>query len=191
MTTMMEVLPRGKDVLGYRVVSVETEYINRPSSAHLCGKVSVAIASQNRAPAASTRVVLAPGGQSGQGQAVVSYSYSEDDAVGVMKAIRAAIPNCTHYNSWYADLYTRHGLRPAQSPYRVGDETIRYRQLGPPPNDKDAGGSPVPLEPGPLQEPGKTITVVRTGGVITQYLDPVPKAVAEDIGNRFRRAAAD
>ncbi|MET9609372.1 hypothetical protein ABZZ17_30640 [Streptomyces sp. NPDC006512] len=191
MAEMREALPRGKDVAGYQVAAVEEEYTDRPSADLPCGKVSVAIASAGRAPEASVQVVLVPRGRSGHEQVVKSYSFSEDDAVRVMKRIRAAIADCAHYNAWYADLYTRHGLKPARSPYQVGDDTFSYRRLDPPAGDKDAGGAPVPLGPGPLQEPGKTITLVRTGGVISQYPDPVPEAVAEDLDRRFRRALTD
>ncbi|MEF2529400.1 hypothetical protein [Streptomyces sp. CS62] len=45
------------------------------------------------------------------------------------------------------------------------------------------------MAPGPLQEPGRTTTFVRTGGVITLYPAAVPQAVVEDLTNRFRRAA--
>ncbi|MFD3538366.1 hypothetical protein ACFWUQ_02550 [Streptomyces sp. NPDC058662] len=188
---IMGALPRGTDVSGYRVVSVEPERTDHPSPDQHCGKVSAALTAQRRAPATSTRIVLVPDGWSGQGHSVVSHSFSEGDAKKVMGRIRAALPDCAHYNAWYADLYTRHGLRPTPSPYRVGDDTISYRRLDPPPGDKDAGGSPLPMPPGPLQEPGRTITLVRTGGVITQYPDTLPRAVVEDLADRFRRAGRD
>ncbi|MEV4191037.1 hypothetical protein [Streptomyces toxytricini] len=185
-----QVLPPGTDVAGYRVVSVEPERIDQPSPDRMCGAVASAITSPDHAPSAATRLILGPVGETGQGESVVSYSFSEDDAKSVMKSIRAALPSCAHYNAWYADLYTRHGLRPAQSPSRVGDDRISYRRLDPPPGDTSSDGSPVPMAPGPLQEPGRTTTFVRTGGVITRYPDAVPQAVVEDVTGRFRRAAS-
>ncbi|MGW2672404.1 hypothetical protein ACWC5F_30685 [Streptomyces sp. NPDC001272] len=185
-----EVLPPGADVAGYRVASVEPELTDQPSPDRMCGAVSSAVASRDHTPPAATRLVLEPVGETGQGESVVSYSFPEDDAKSVMKGIRAALPSCAHYNAWYADLYTRHGLRPTQSPYRVGDDRISYRRLDPPPGDVSSGGSPVPMAPGPLQEPGRTTTFVRTGGVITRYPDAVPQAVVEDLTGRFRRAVS-
>jgi hypothetical protein len=187
---MRQVLPQGTDVAGYRVASVEPELTDQPTPDRMCGAVSSAITSPDHAPSAATRLTLRPVGETGQGESVVSYSFSEDDAKSVMKRIRAALPSCAHYNAWYADLYTRHGLRPAQPPYRVGDDRISYRRLDPPPGDASAGGSPVPMAPGPLQEPGRTTTFVRTGGVITRYPAAVPQAVVKDLTNRFRRAAS-
>ncbi|MEU7068155.1 hypothetical protein [Streptomyces sp. NPDC046161] len=185
-----EVVPPGTDVAGYRVVSVEPELTDQPSPDGMCGAVSSAITSPDHAPSAATRLILRPVGETGQGESVVSYSFSEDDAKSVMKSIRAALPSCAHYNAWYADLYTRHGLRPTRSPYRVGDEGISYRRLDPPPGDVSSGGSPVPVVPGPLQEPGRMTTFVRTGGVITRYPDAVPQAVVEDFTGRFRQVAS-
>lgn len=185
-----EVLPRGTDVAGYRVVSVEPEFTDQPSPDRACGTVSSALTSADHAPSAATRLILRPVGETGQGRSVVSYSFSEDDAKSVMKNVRAALPSCAHYNAWYADLYTRHGLRPTQSPYRVGDDRISYRRLDPPPGDDASGGSPVPMAPGPLQEPGRTATFVHTGGVITWYPDALPQALVEDFTDRFHRAAS-
>ncbi|MGW7459969.1 hypothetical protein [Streptomyces sp. NPDC054797] len=185
-----EVLPRGTDVAGYRVVSVEPELTDQPSPDRACGAVSSALTSPDHAPSAATRLTLRAVGETGHGESVVSYSFSEDDAKSVMKSIRAALPSCAHYNAWYADLYTRHGLRPTLSPYRVGDDRISYRRLDPPPEDNASGGSAVPMAPGPLQEPGRTTTFVRTGGVITRYPDAVPQAVVEDFTDRFHRAAS-
>ncbi|MGW7059877.1 hypothetical protein ACWGHM_15335 [Streptomyces sp. NPDC054904] len=186
MAELKEALPRKQDVAGYQVASVEKEFTNHPSDDRPCGKVSAAITSKNHPPAASARVVLAPRGHSGHDQVVKVYSFAEDDAVRVMSGIRAAIGDCAHYNAWYADLYTRHGLKPTRSPYRVGDDTFSYRQLDA--AAADAGGAPIPLGPGPLQEPGRAFTFVRTGGVISQYSDAVPEAVAEELSHRFRRA---
>lgn len=187
---MREVLPPGTEIAGYRVVSVEPERTDQPSPDRACGAVSSALTSPDHVPPAATRLILRPAAETGEGRSVVSYSFSEDDAKSVMKGIRAALPACAHYNSWYADLYTRHGLRPTPSPYRVGDDRLSYRRLDPPPGDAASGGSPVPMAPGPLQEPGRTTTFVRTGGVITRYPDAVPRPVVEDLTARFRRAAS-
>ncbi|MFG2621846.1 hypothetical protein ACGFXC_29930 [Streptomyces sp. NPDC048507] len=186
---LLGALPRGNDLPGVTVVGAGVNRGDGAASEEPCAEIGTAISPRGHPRPASTRVVLVARGTSGQGRSVVSYALSEDAAVRAMGRIRAAIPRCAHYNSWWADLYTRHGLRPAPSPYRVGDEMVSYRQLDPPPSDPSAGGAPVPLEPGPLQEPGKTVTFVRTGGVITQYWEPVPKAVAEAFHDRFRRAA--
>ncbi|MFF3017289.1 hypothetical protein [Streptomyces sp. NPDC057939] len=187
---LIDALPRGKDMPGYHARRAGADLSLSPSQEHLCGPVSTALITRHHKPAGMTQVMLTPLGQEKQQHHIESYSYTEDDAERIMGRIRAAVPTCAHYNSFYADLYSRHGLRPAKSPYQVGDEMVTYRMLEPPPGDVALAGSQIPMEPGPLQEPGRTITFVRTGGVITQYKDPVPKAVAEELHRRFRRAAA-
>jgi hypothetical protein len=76
----------------------------------------------------------------------------------------------------------------AEFGYPVGDEVVGYRVLAPPKWDSSSGGAGVPLEPGLLEEPGRTVTFVRTGGVVTYYRSAVPQTVAEAFDERLRRA---
>ncbi|MFG2291850.1 hypothetical protein [Streptomyces sp. NPDC048603] len=188
MKQLMSVLPRGKDVPGYRAVFQRPETGIGPSPEHHCGRVESALWSPDRMPVASTRVVLSStrGGQ--ERHVVDSYSYAEDDAEVIMDELRASIPACAHYNSYFADLYLRFGTKPAEPPFAVGDEMVGYRVLAPPEGHVDLAGSGVPLGPGPLREPGASTTFVRTGGVITRYRLPVPQDIPEGFHERFRRA---
>ncbi|WP_435191471.1 hypothetical protein [Streptomyces sp. bgisy126] len=187
MAQLMAVLPRGKDVPGYRAVFQRPE-IGADSPGRSCGEVASALWSRDRMPLASTLVVLTPT-KAGQDQHyVTSHSYARTDAQRIMQELRASVPACAHYNSYHADLYLRFGTRPAKPQFDVGDEVVSYRVLAPPAGHPDLGGSGIPLQPGPLQEPGALVTFVRTGGVITAYGGTVPKAIADDFDARLRRA---
>ncbi len=188
MAQLMAVLPRGKDVPGYRAVFQRPEIGADPSPSHYCGEVASALWSRDRMPLASTLVVLTATKAGQEQHYVTSHSYARTDAQRIMQELRASIPACAHYNSYFADLYLRFGMRPAKPQFDVGDEVVSYRVLAPPAGHPDLGGSGIPLQPGPLQEPGALVTFVRTDGVITMYRGTVPKTIADDFDARLRRA---
>ncbi|WP_411103012.1 hypothetical protein [Streptomyces sp. cmx-4-9] len=193
MAEMVRVLPHGRELPGYQVASAgehRPEKGPEPPSHANCSHIDDALAPREKAFPPSTEVLLTGPGDSRTRGRVLSFAFSQDEAKRVMDRIRAALPKCAHYNLWWADLYTRHGLKASQSPYNAGDEAISYQRLDPPAEDEDVGGSPVTFDPGPLQEDGPTITFIRTAGVITQYRDPLPESVARAFDRRFRRAGS-
>ncbi|MGW9451329.1 hypothetical protein [Streptomyces sp. NPDC055632] len=187
MARMMKILPRGEEVAGYRAVFAYPALTLGPNPDFLCGDMSAALLSHERAPKASTLVVLTETGRAREWYEVESYSYAPDVAVTVMEEMRAALPGCAAYNADYADLFYGFGLKEVPPAYPVGDEALAYRVLAPPPGMESSGQ--IPVLPTDLADTGRTVTFVRTGGVITQYKSLPPRQVFEGFESRFRRAS--
>lgn len=187
MARMMKILPRGKEVPGYRAEFAYPDLTLGPNPDLLCGDMSVALLSHERAPEASTLVVLTETGRTQERYEAESYSYAPDVAVTVMEEMRAALPGCAAYNAEYADLSYGFGLKEVPPAYPVGDEALAYRVLEPP--FRMVSSSQIVDLPTDLADTGRTVTFVRTGGVITQYKSLPPRRVFEAFEGRFRRAS--
>ncbi|MFE5513026.1 hypothetical protein ACFQ9J_21040 [Streptomyces sp. NPDC056529] len=187
MARMMKILPRGEEVAGYRAVFAYPHLTPSPNPDLLCGDMSVALLSHERAPKASTLVVLTGTGPAQERYEVESYSYVPDVAVTVMEEMRAALPGCAAYNAEYADFSYGFGLKEVPPVYPVGDEALAYRVLEPP--FRMVSSSQIVDLPTDLADTGRTVTFVRTGGVITQYKSLPPRRVFEAFESRFRRAS--
>ncbi|MFJ3505351.1 MULTISPECIES: hypothetical protein [unclassified Streptomyces] len=172
---LMRVLPRTKDVPGYRV-DMQRPNTTFGSIDQPCTPLGDVLWSPfpetwtARARAAAIPVGVV-GGRSWW--AVELTSYSEEEATAFMADLAGAVPRCVRFEGMphYEEWPRKFTLRPAAAPEQAGDEVISFV----------IGGG------GPGGEDSLRYTVVRVGGVMAVYAGEVPGHLYAELRRKLER----